>query len=56
MQGVKGEAVVRLRRTLNTQLVRSRTGGEMRYDRLSRRVNNSANRKRFLDLTICEIV
>ena len=48
MQGVKGEAVVGYAEPLKTQ--------QMRYDRLSRRVNNSATIKRFVDLTICAIV
>ncbi len=52
IQGIEGEAVVLLRQTLdNAQVVRSRTSGEMRYPRLSRRVNNRTNQERFNDAT-----
>jgi len=48
MQGVKGEAVVIYAKPLTTQ--------QMRYHRLSRRVNNSANIISFLDFTMCAFV
>jgi hypothetical protein len=48
MQGVKGDAVVSYCEPLTTQ--------QMRYHRLSRRVNNSANIIPSLDLTICAFV
>ena len=47
IQGVKGEAVVIYREPLTTQ--------EMRYPRLSRRVNNSAIFPLFVDAVIGEI-
>jgi hypothetical protein len=48
MQGVKGEAVVIYAEPLTTQ--------QMRYHRLSRRVNNSANIISFPDFTMCAFV
>jgi hypothetical protein len=48
MQGVKGEAVVIYAEPLTTQ--------QMRYHRLSRRVNNSANIISLLDFTTCAFV
>jgi hypothetical protein len=43
MQGVKGEAVVIYREPLTTQ--------QMRYHRLSRRVNNTGGFSHFIDVT-----
>ena len=48
MQDVKGEAVIIYAEPLTTQ--------QMRYHRLSRRVNNSANIISFLDFTMCAFV
>jgi len=48
MQGVKGEAVVIYAEPLTTR--------QMRYHRLSARVNNSANIIAFLEFTMCAFV
>jgi hypothetical protein len=48
MQGVKGEAVVIYAEPLTTL--------QMQYNRLSRRVNNSANIISLLDFTTCAFV